>query len=113
MSKRYEPGVQAAINAAGGPTALSAAIGRVPSAVTQWRRVPAGLVLSVERVTGVPRHELRPDLYPLPATLAPLTPPREQRDGAESAEPRSARPDDEQPERAGGHDAAPPASTPQ
>ena len=33
-------------------------------AISQWARVPAERVLEVERVTGVPRSELRPDLYP-------------------------------------------------
>lgn len=44
------------------------------STITRWERgrVPAERVLDVERVTGVPRHELRPDLYPAP-TLAPET----------------------------------------
>ena len=35
-------------------------------AVSQWRRVPAERVLDVERITGIPRHILRPDLYPMP-----------------------------------------------
>lgn len=37
------------------------------STVMRWelRRVPAERVLEVERVTGVSRHELRPDLYPV------------------------------------------------
>lgn len=35
-----------------------------PSAVSQWDRVPSGRVLDVERLSGVPRHKLRPDLYP-------------------------------------------------
>lgn len=34
------------------------------SAVSQWRRVPATRVLDVERVSGISRHVLRPDLYP-------------------------------------------------
>ena len=34
------------------------------AAVSQWRRVPAERVLSVERITGIPRRELRPDIYP-------------------------------------------------
>lgn len=39
-------------------------IGVTPGAVYQWRRVPAERVLDVERITGISRHELRPDLYP-------------------------------------------------
>lgn len=39
------------------------------STATRWskRRVPAERVLEIERFTGVPRHELRPDIYPPPA----------------------------------------------
>jgi DNA-binding transcriptional regulator YiaG len=42
------------------------------STVMRWelRRVPAERVLEVERVTGVSRHELRPDLYPAPTAGA-------------------------------------------
>lgn len=34
--------------------------------VTRWaqKRVPAERVLDVERITGIPCHELRPDIYP-------------------------------------------------
>ena len=39
-------------------------LGLNPSAVYQWRRIPAERVLDVERITGISRHELRPDLYP-------------------------------------------------
>lgn len=49
---------------------IARACGITPGAVSQWQRVPAERVLDVERVTGVPRHALRPDLYPAP-TLAP------------------------------------------
>jgi len=41
-------------------------LGLSSAAVPQWRRVPPERVLDVERITGVPRHELRPDLYPPP-----------------------------------------------
>ncbi|MFC7067522.1 transcriptional regulator [Brucella rhizosphaerae] len=34
-------------------------------AVSQWDRVPAKHVLTVEVVTGISRHELRPDIYGL------------------------------------------------
>uniref|UniRef100_UPI003BAA0ACF YdaS family helix-turn-helix protein n=1 Tax=Stappia sp. TaxID=1870903 RepID=UPI003BAA0ACF len=36
------------------------------STVMRWerRRVPANRVLDLERITGIPRQDLRPDLYP-------------------------------------------------
>jgi DNA-binding transcriptional regulator YdaS (Cro superfamily) len=39
-------------------------------AVTKWRRVPAERVIDVERITGISREELRPDLY-RPVEIAP------------------------------------------
>lgn len=33
-------------------------------AVCAWKRVPAERVLQVERITGIPRSDLRADLYP-------------------------------------------------
>ncbi len=39
-------------------------LGITHGAVSQWRRLPAERVLDVEKITGIPRHELRPDLYP-------------------------------------------------
>ena len=57
--------------AAGGLTALANAIaGNItPQAICQWRIVPAPRVLEVERVSGVSRHELRPDIYPPPEPI--------------------------------------------
>ena len=54
--------------AVGGPIELArrlSALGRpiTRQGVEAWRRVPAERVVDVERVTGVARHELRPDLY--------------------------------------------------
>lgn len=59
-----------AIAAAGGVTRLAEAVGVSRSAVSQWPRVPANRVLAVEKATGVPRHELRPDIYPLDGAAA-------------------------------------------
>jgi DNA-binding transcriptional regulator YdaS (Cro superfamily) len=50
--------------------ALAAALKVSPGAISQWDRVPAERVLDVERITGISRHELRPDLYPLDGEAA-------------------------------------------
>jgi len=44
-------------------TELAAACRVTHSAVWQWDRVPSGHVLTVEKVTGIKRDVLRPDLY--------------------------------------------------
>ena len=39
-----------------------------PMLVSNWKKrgvIPAERVLSIEEVTGVSRHDLRPDIYPL------------------------------------------------
>lgn len=55
---------EAAIKEAGGNAALANKLGGLTSqAVSQWKRVPAGRVLDVERVTGFSRHVLRPDVF--------------------------------------------------
>ena len=64
-----------AIEAAGGVTALASLLGQTPQVIIHWRNrgVSAKQALEVERVTGVSRHELRPDLYPEePATPKPF-----------------------------------------
>jgi len=54
-----------AIKAAGGLTKLAASLDITKQAVAQWDEVPPLRVLEVERVSGVSRHDLRPDLYPV------------------------------------------------
>lgn len=44
---------------------LANELGITPQALSQWETVPPLRVLDVERITGVSRHELRPDLYPI------------------------------------------------
>lgn len=34
-----------------------------PASISKWQRVPAERVIEVERITGIPREKLRPDLY--------------------------------------------------
>ena len=45
---------------------LARELGVTPGAIWQWAdsQVPAERVLEVERVTGIPRRILRPDIYP-------------------------------------------------
>jgi TorA maturation chaperone TorD len=52
-----------AIRAAGGIGALARKIGISQPSVSNWARIPAERVLSIEAVTGVSRTILRPDLY--------------------------------------------------
>jgi len=58
-----DPGLDEAIRAAGGVGALARKIGISQPSVSNWSRIPAERVLSVEAVTGVARTILRPDLY--------------------------------------------------
>ncbi len=48
-------------------TELARLVGKSQSTVQYWfssGRVPPEHVLDVERVTGIPRQEIRPDIYP-------------------------------------------------
>lgn len=50
-------------------TALSVTLGITPGALSQWSQVPPDRAIDVERITGISRHELRPDIFgPAPTT---------------------------------------------
>lgn len=53
-----------AIKSAGGPRSLAKSLGVTRQAIEQWRWCPPTRVLEVERLSGIPRQQLRPDLYP-------------------------------------------------
>lgn len=60
------PPLDAAIKAAGTQQALAEALGIRSASISEWKtrgRIPAERVLDVERVTGVSRHDLRPDIF--------------------------------------------------
>jgi DNA-binding transcriptional regulator YdaS (Cro superfamily) len=61
--------IERAAQAAGNAHRLAKQLGISHVAVGKWLhtgRVPAERVLTIERLTGVSRHDLRPDLYPNP-----------------------------------------------
>lgn len=55
--------LQKAIDAAGGTSNLAKKLGITRQAVEQWQTVPPKQVLAVEKLTGVSRYDLRPDIY--------------------------------------------------
>lgn len=66
---RLETSAAVAVRAAGGQTALARLLGIAQSTVATWLRrkneLPPQYVLPVEKALGIPRHELRPDIYPV------------------------------------------------
>ena len=58
-----DPGLQEAIHAVGGVSELARRIGISQPSVSNWDRIPAERVLTVETATGVNRAVLRPDLF--------------------------------------------------
>ena len=65
-----DPGLGDAIRAAGGVGALARKLGISQPSVSNWTRVPAERVASVESVTGIARATLRPDLFDQPNTMS-------------------------------------------
>lgn len=55
--------IERAIAVAGGASALSRRLSITPQAVLQWKECPPNRVLEVERLTGISRHDLRPDIF--------------------------------------------------
>jgi len=65
------------IDSYGGAAALARRMDISRNAIWQWRkkdRVPAERVLDLEKLTGVSRHEIRPDIYPVPERAAAQRP---------------------------------------
>ncbi|NQU60399.1 MAG: helix-turn-helix domain-containing protein [Rhodospirillales bacterium] len=60
--------LQKAVDTAGGQSALARACNLKQQDIWRWLnkvgKVPGEHVLAIEKATGVPRFELRPDLYP-------------------------------------------------
>jgi len=63
MAGMRDQGLQQAIDIVGGVSELARRIGISQPSVSNWDRVPAERVISVEAATGLDRMLLRPDLY--------------------------------------------------
>lgn len=61
--KKMDPGIAAAVAVTGTRYRLAKILGLRPSAVLQWRQIPTKRIIEIEKLTGVPREQLRPDLY--------------------------------------------------
>jgi DNA-binding transcriptional regulator YdaS (Cro superfamily) len=59
--------IKTAVAKAGGQVAIAKQIGVCSQAVSRWfisGNIPAKRVIPIEKLTGISRHDLRPDLYP-------------------------------------------------
>lgn len=56
-------GLKQAIERAGGTRKLAKMLGITRQAIEKWTSIPARHIIVIERLTGVPREKLRPDLY--------------------------------------------------
>jgi len=52
------------VKLAGGVRPLARLLGISPQAIVQWSQIPVRHVLTIERLTGIRREALRPDIYP-------------------------------------------------
>ena len=63
-------GLERAWKALGSRGALAKALSISPSTISMWQtrgRIPSDQVLKVEQISGIPREQLRPDLYRKPS----------------------------------------------
>jgi hypothetical protein len=55
--------LKAVLTALGGVGQAARILGTTKQAVSQWDEVPPRRVLQVEKITGLSRHQIRPDIY--------------------------------------------------
>ena len=65
-----------AVEAVGSQSAMGRLLGVSQAAVWRWIRgskaVPPEHVLTIEAATGISKHKLRPDIYPIEQGFAPM-----------------------------------------
>jgi DNA-binding transcriptional regulator YdaS (Cro superfamily) len=63
LQSEMDEGLKLALRATRSWVELARRLGLKPQTVWGWKRIPATRLVEVERATGVPRENLRPDLY--------------------------------------------------
>jgi hypothetical protein len=67
MKKRTrDPGLEIALAAAGGVNALARIVDRRSATVSVWTHIPVPHCATIEAALGIPLHEQRPDVFPIP-----------------------------------------------
>ena len=59
-------GISLAVGKAGSQAALAKVLGISPQAVSRWEKIPVKRALKIEQKLGIPRHQLRPDIWEKP-----------------------------------------------
>lgn len=56
--------IRTIIDRAGGPAKVARLLGlKSHTAVLKWKKIPDRRIVALEAATGIPREELRPDLF--------------------------------------------------
>lgn len=63
QTEKLTAGLVAAKKAAGSGAALGRLLGCTKDAVNTWKVIPLNRMIEIERVTGVDREILRPDIF--------------------------------------------------
>jgi DNA-binding transcriptional regulator YdaS (Cro superfamily) len=61
--RKKNPIIKLAAKKVGGIVALSQACGLSRGAASLWREIPVNHLQKIERLTGIPREVLRPDIF--------------------------------------------------
>lgn len=67
----WDDGLRKAVGSLRSVSEFARKVGISRGVVYRWKRVPAEIVVKVEAATGIPRAELRPDLYIRDTVLQP------------------------------------------
>ena len=62
-TENLSPAIRLAIEAVGGHRKLARLLGINHQSIASWDRIPGERLIEIEILTGVPREQLRPDLY--------------------------------------------------